>query len=208
MDRVSFQHLRFALPVNSAVKLPLLVTHDSADPILPKGMNEENLDEFFISQQCFNRLNEMMGERDPSENGMVLSGPHGVGKSSTLVLLISVAWANSWFVVYIPKCGEWIKTTNDLCALYFLQRVWDLNQDLLPPSILAALQPFITLEPMSSPVGAYDAQCRLMQWFASQTDRPVLYAFDEHNELFVTSKDLGYAPIETTYFKPYRQWTG
>jgi Mitochondrial ribosomal death-associated protein 3 len=49
---------------------------------------------------------------DPSMVGAYLTGPMGVGKSSIMYYVVHKAREEGWFVIYIPRCDEWIRKGN------------------------------------------------------------------------------------------------
>lgn len=124
------------------------------------------------------------------KEGLVLSGPHGVGKSAVLYLMACVAWARGWIVVYIPKCAVWCGEPDDsLRALFFLKQVWEMNKDLLGDTIETEYGPLSIQPSQELKDKAVNTQAQLMSHFAQQQDHAVLYALDEHNELFRERND-------------------
>lgn len=55
---------------------------------LPKGLKKADLSRYLLTEQRWQILDEVLDSvdrgrlREPSDNGLCLSGPHGVGKSS------------------------------------------------------------------------------------------------------------------------------
>jgi DNA replication protein DnaC len=83
--------------LNSIVKfIPLPTFGDEEDPHVPKDFNPK--ENFFLSQQRFQILKEVIEK--PSA-GLLLVGPHGVGKSSLTYFVACYAWLNRFPLIYI-----------------------------------------------------------------------------------------------------------
>ena len=199
----------------------------------PKDFEENEAKGFFLSSQRVQLVDDMLRHRDREFSndsqqrsrkavGRVLAGPHGVGKSAALYLLVCAAFARGWYVVYVPTCGGWVGSGAP--QLHFLEQMWLLNKDLLEEdakgdsvdsqlmaSRLQRLRPYIARKFQEGEFTPEEKEAALveqrsfMQYFGKTTRRATLYAFDEHNELFREPN----APFRTnSYFKDYRHWTG
>jgi len=99
-----FEHLRVDKlqdQVGKLIKLPQLY-HLSA---LAKGLTPQDCESFLLTKERYALWNEMHTARGAQDvlplDGVCLSGPNGVGKSSVLHMLASLAHVNDWFVLYI-----------------------------------------------------------------------------------------------------------
>jgi len=76
------------------------------DTLLAKGLRPEDCASFLLTEErlvLWEEMNKAKGaypERQPLD-GTCLSGPNGVGKSSVLHMLASIAHVNNWIVLYI-----------------------------------------------------------------------------------------------------------
>jgi hypothetical protein len=87
---------------NQFIRLPQL--YDQTE--LAKGITPSFCESFFMTKNRLTLWKEMyeeMGQwpKRGTLNGICLSGPNGVGKSSVLHMLASVAHVNDWIVLYI-----------------------------------------------------------------------------------------------------------
>jgi len=104
----SFSHLQkdsISKKKGHFVHLPQLYD----DRGLAKGLRPEDCASFLLTEERLalwaemNKANGSYSERQPLD-GTCLSGPNGVGKSSVLHMLASVAHVNNWIVLYIVSC--------------------------------------------------------------------------------------------------------
>jgi hypothetical protein len=119
--------------IGTFFELPILGSVDS--DFVPKDYVPEH---YFFSKQRFLILNEIINnENKRITGGLVLSGPHGVGKSYISYLIACYAFINSYPLLYIPRCSNWVRKINlndkdcDGSALYWLNRFYDLNYDII-----------------------------------------------------------------------------
>ncbi len=102
-----FQHLKkdqISECKGSLVRLPQL--YDQA--LLAKGLTPQDCESFLLTEERFSlweEMNQAQGDYSKRQplNGTCLSGPNGVGKSSVLHMLASIAHANDWIVLYIVR---------------------------------------------------------------------------------------------------------
>ena len=130
------------------------------ESLLAKGLRPEDCESFLLTEERLSLWDEMNNakgaypKRQPLD-GTCLSGPNGVGKSSVLHMLASVAHVNNWLVLYIvsyfllrdttknttfffviqPKSGEWTtklvvddKPNAGPASIYLLERFIELNE--------------------------------------------------------------------------------
>ena len=90
---------------------------------LAKGLLVRDCESFLLTEERYALWNEMFTARGSYENrhelnGLCLSGPNGVGKSSVLHLLASTAHVNGWLVLYIvrapPRGASWLSPSSPL----------------------------------------------------------------------------------------------
>jgi hypothetical protein len=209
---MNVDHLRTTLIVGSFITLPLLPSGT------PKLMSPNEREKFYLSQHRVDLVNEMIESRaqnyDEDKNGMVISGPHGVGKSAVLYLMNCVAWARSWYVVYIPTCLQWCQNTKEKCEIYFLEQVWLMNYDILNEEQRDELNDLVQINFL--PVKGISMDPLLIQDiitgnFKHCKDTPILYSFDEHNELYrehIDNNRTKFQHSQSEYFQNFNLWTG
>lgn len=182
----------------------------------PKGLTQEDISRFLLTKQRWEILSEVSEAigtgplRNDVNNGLCLSGPHGVGKSVINYLLASIAYVRGWFLQYIPLCGNWIKyPSDDDRAIFFLNRFEELNKDLLS-SVTKTIRyrPERTLaDVLELDLPLLTVQHRLEFFLSRVVEKPVLFLFDEHNELWKLDPTKSYVPAEIPYFRTYTTWT-
>ncbi|KAI3637443.1 hypothetical protein MIR68_004092 [Amoeboaphelidium protococcarum] len=92
---------------------------------VPKEFLKEWIDGGFIeSKQClkiWGRVQYLV--QDESQVGLYLAGPMGVGKSAIMYYVVHKARQLGWFLVYIPRCDDWLSQSlgspADWYAYYF-----------------------------------------------------------------------------------------
>jgi len=217
-----FEHLqadKLEGQVGKLIKLPQL--YDLSE--LAKGLTPQDCESFLLTKERYALWQEMhlakgrFPDRLPLD-GVCLSGPNGVGKSSVLHMLASLSHVNEWLVLYIPRSGEWasrLRVRNELsaepAATYLLRKFVELNESYAEE--LERLRPGLWNELQAAVAGktnALDAQGNLIQTLNLQDRYSVLYAFDEHQTLFPTggNEDPTQAPINAlpSYFKTFTSW--
>ncbi|KAI3650650.1 hypothetical protein MP228_004131 [Amoeboaphelidium protococcarum] len=77
---------------------------------VPKEFLKEWIDGGFIeSKQCLKIWDQVQHlVQDQSQVGLYLAGPMGVGKSAIMYYVVHRARQLGWFVVYIPRCDDWL----------------------------------------------------------------------------------------------------
>ncbi len=156
-----FQHLKkdqISKYTGSFIRLPQLYEHRD----LAKGLTPADCESFLLTKERLalweemDKANGIYAATKPL-SGTCLSGPNGVGKSSALHMLASIAHANDWIVLYIvcsfstsilrkenflyffsngkPKSGEWseflmtdLRPNPTPASIYLLERFVDLNE--------------------------------------------------------------------------------
>jgi len=86
--------------IGKFVKLPILPCAK------PKEFSGTIAKSFLLTKQRAELLERVINDNDPDEEdkGMVLCGPHGMGKSSFAYLTAAYAWVNKYAVLYIVRC--------------------------------------------------------------------------------------------------------
>ncbi len=65
----------------------------------------------FVVRDCVLQLFrgiEEWNQQSTEQSGSYIAGPEGVGKSTALYFLSCIAMALHWYVIYLPRCDEWI----------------------------------------------------------------------------------------------------
>jgi len=89
----------------------------------------------FLDEQrllhCSEFIDFMNNAEDP--NGVLFSGPNGVGKSSICLITFLTCFVRGLPVVYIPRCDEWVKAskTEDEANSYFMRAFLKQNADII-----------------------------------------------------------------------------
>jgi len=207
--------------VGMLIKLPQL--YDTRG--LAKGLAPQDCESFLLTEERYALWNEMFVSNGsyPERlllDGVCLSGPNGVGKSSVLHMLASLAHFNDWIVLYIPRALQWAevemgldgKPSAEPAARYFLKKFVELNQvyaeelERLQPGLWNVIEAALKRE-----TSATIAQTDLMTTLGEQYKYSVLYAFDEHQVLFPKAgEDPALAPLtmRPDYFRTFTSWQG
>ena len=177
---------------------------------------------YFFTKQRFLIFKEAIENK---KGGLLLSGPHGVGKSYISYLIATYAYVNSYPLLYIPKCSSWVRkiSKEDFdCngpALYWLNRFYELNYDIINKyeNLKSYKKDFHSLEEKEwkNKTNCSELQSYIMKSLSKHIETPVVslylnqfYIFDEHNELFNKDNATNLMPIDFGYFKTYKQWAG
>jgi hypothetical protein len=206
--------------VGKFIKLPQLY-HLSA---LAKGLTPQDCESFLLTKERYALWQEMHTARGAQDvlplDGVCLSGPNGVGKSSVLHMLASLAHVNNWIVLYIPRALQWAvvemgqdgKPSAEPAATYFLEKFVELNEvyaeelERLQPALWNVIEAALKGETTATTV-----QRNLMRTLRKQDKYSVLYAFDEHQVLFPKAgEDPALAPLSMRpdYFRTFTSWQG
>eukprot|EP01124_Arcella_intermedia_P019090 TRINITY_DN2622_c0_g1_i4.p1 TRINITY_DN2622_c0_g1~~TRINITY_DN2622_c0_g1_i4.p1 ORF type:complete len:613 (-),score=78.21 TRINITY_DN2622_c0_g1_i4:89-1927(-) len=202
--------------VGDFISLPLLPIKS-----MPKGFQPANLTEFLLTRQRLQILDEVIEAVDkgklasPSDNGLCLSGPHGVGKSGLNYLLASVAYVRGWFLQYIPLCGEWTAEPSDNeMAQFYIDNFKDLNSDLLESVKHDNLKDKTLRDVFELSIPPVSKQAKIHYFLSKTTEKPFLLLLDEHNELWKPrfyklneweKKEI--IPAKLQYFYSFAKWT-
>eukprot|EP01124_Arcella_intermedia_P019091 TRINITY_DN2622_c0_g1_i5.p1 TRINITY_DN2622_c0_g1~~TRINITY_DN2622_c0_g1_i5.p1 ORF type:complete len:613 (-),score=64.14 TRINITY_DN2622_c0_g1_i5:81-1919(-) len=184
---------------------------------LPKGYQPADLNQFLLTKQRLQILNEVIdavdkGERPSySDNGLCLSGPHGVGKSGLNYLLASVAYVRGWFLQYIPLCGVWTRGKSDEeRAKFYIDSFEVLNSDLLESVKHDHLEEKTLQDIFELSVPSVSKQGKIHYFLDKTIEKPFLLLLDEHNELWKERLYEGYGkviPAQLDYFYDFTKWT-
>ncbi len=64
---------------------------------------------FIESQNCLDIWDDVQKTlKESSRVGLYLAGPMGIGKSSIMFYVVHKSHQLGWFVVYIPRCDDWL----------------------------------------------------------------------------------------------------
>jgi hypothetical protein len=188
--------------VHQYVELPYL-----GDEFLPEKLGKPlRLKQVFINPQSTEVLKIMWdtlhlgvlnvkGTR--SQAGCLLSGPYGIGKTVQSYLMVCAAYVNKAIIIYFPRAIAWV-ATDDEVEIYrrFLKRFLLLNAD-LAAELSCQQRPIVhdnLFQLARSGLESDDlAKCRraclkLMGELSHVTKYPVLYAIDEHHEIWDAKK--------------------
>jgi hypothetical protein len=134
---------------------------------------------------------------EDSQAGCILSGPYGIGKTMLSYLMVCAAYVNKAIIIYFPLSMVWIAPVSDV-KIYqcFLKRFLRLNAD-LAAELSCRKHPIVhdnLFQLARAGLESDDlAKCRnvcetLMEELSLVTKYPVLYAIDEHHEIWKVKK--------------------
>jgi len=142
-------------------------------------------------------LGEPHKANDRPELGIILSGPHGVGKSFMSYILACTAYVNGCILVYIPFAG--VIRNEEACYRQFFEVILSYNAPLLA-SIRCQRDPTQTLLDLACQEPTEQAFDHLVEELQRATAVPVIFIMDEHNELYKGSLQHKHPDI-------FRDWT-
>jgi hypothetical protein len=208
--------------VRKYVELPYL-----GNEFLPKELDDEmKLKNVFITPHRVDVLKIMWdmlhlgvlnvkGKR--SQAGCILSGPNGIGKTVQSYLMVCAAYVNKAIVIYVPLARAWVATNNEM-KIYqsFLERFLLLNAD-LAAELPCRKQSIVHDNLFQLARAGFEsddlAKCQnaceeLMEELSRVIKYPVLYAIDEHNEIWKANKQnhffIGNFTVSTGLCAGYR----
>jgi len=177
----------------------------------PKGFEEQvyvkNM-RILLTEQRASILIESansVAQKPNFKNGLVLAGPHGIGKSTEALLVAIYAHANKYPLFYVPRAAQFIIHKEK----YFFTTMRELNQESLSSHLMDKLNEYSTKRDLQSAM--FDFMSEL-----NNGEQPMFYIIDEHNEFYkrtmrVISEEKVYLdvyPKDNPVLEQFTKWTG
>ena len=177
-----------------------------------KGFSLKSPDiKIILDSQRLRHCEEFVGffeKEDTYENGVLFTGPIGVGKSSICLATFMTCFVRELPVVYIPRCDLWEKAsrTEQEAQIYFMRAFFKQNADLIEKD--SQLVPFFEDQLIDDKVDPIN-YIRFCEAVREQRVRRCGFIADEVQKLTLAATDLpGNREPKVFFSTDFTIWTG